>query len=90
MADTLTDVIKQLKIGRQQDQFLAENRKVQNDEVVKELASLKKLFGAFFAQQKPDGDDLEEKREKREKKSKEQKASNGPNNFKDGFLHLHH
>jgi len=86
MADTLTDVIKQLKIGRQQDQFLAENRKVQNDEVVKELASLKKLFGAFFAQQKPDGDDLEEKREKREKKSKQQKASNGPNNFKDGFF----
>ena len=86
MADTLTDVIKQLKIGRQQDQYLAENRKVQDEEVVKELANLSKLFGAFFAQQKPDGDDLEEKREKREQKAEKQKASNGPNGFKDGFF----
>jgi len=86
MAETLRDVIKELKIGRQQDQFLAENRQNQDEAIQKELAVLNKMFGAFFAQQKPSGDDLEEKREKREKKAEKQKASNGPSNFKDGFF----
>ena len=90
MAETLRDVIKELKIGRQQDQFLAENRQNQDEAIQKELAVLNKMFGAFFAQQKPDGDDLEEKREEKRKKREDaantQKSKNGPSNFKDGFF----
>ena len=80
------DVIKELKIGRQHDQYLAENRQNQDEAIQKELATLNKMFGAFFASQKPTGDDLEEKREKREKKATEQKAKNKPKNFREGFF----
>jgi len=80
------EVIKELKIGRQLDQYLAENKRNQDEAIQKELASLNKMFGAFFASQKPTGDDLEEKREKREKKATEQKAKNKPKNFKEGFF----
>ena len=80
------EVIKELKIGRQHDQYLAENKRNQDEAIQKELASLNKMFGAFFASQKPTGDDLEEKREKREKKATEQKAKNAPKSFKDGFF----
>ena len=80
------EVIKELKIGRQLDQYLAENKRNQDEAIQKELATLNKMFGAFFASQKPTGDDLEEKREKREKKATEQKAKNKPKNFKEGFF----
>ena len=80
------EVIKELKIGRQLDQYLAENKRNQDEAIQKELASLNKMFGAFFASQKPTGDDLEEKREKREKKATEQKAKNKPKNFREGFF----
>ena len=80
------EVIKELKIGRQHDQYLAENKRNQDEAIQKELATLNKMFGAFFASQKPTGDDLEEKREKREKKATEQKAKNKPKNFKEGFF----
>ena len=80
------EVIKELKIGRQHDQYLAENKRNQDEAIQKELATLNKMFGAFFASQKPTGDDLEEKREKREKKATEQKAKNKPKSFKDGFF----
>lgn len=80
------EVIKELKIGRQLDQYLAENKRNQDEAIQKELASLNKMFGAFFASQKPTGDDLEEKREKREKKATEQKAKNKPKTFREGFF----
>lgn len=80
------EVIKELKIGRQHDQYLAENKRNQDEAIQKELASLNKMFGAFFASQKPTGDDLEEKREKREKKATEQKAKNKPKTFREGFF----
>lgn len=80
------EVIKELKIGRQHDQYLAENKRNQDEAIQKELATLNKMFGAFFASQKPTGDDLEEKREKREKKATEQKAKNKPKTFREGFF----
>ena len=80
------EVIKELKIGRQLDQYLAENKRNQDEAIQKELATLNKMFGAFFASQKPTGDDLEEKREKREKKATEQKAKNKPKTFREGFF----
>ena len=91
MADaTLKDVIKELKTSRERQQFTGIAAEIHAEEIQKELASLNKMFSAFFAQQKPDGDDLEEKREEKRKKrevaANEQKSKNGPSNFKDGFF----
>lgn len=85
---TFKDIIEQLKIGRQQDAYLADESAKRQEELAKQLGSLNKQLGAFFLNQKAGaGDDLEAQREKREQKADVQKSKNGPpTTFKEGFM----